>query len=195
MATSKKWLLVASEWRGLSAVDLGRLDVVVPGPGTVGALRALEKTLDVAGVISTGFCGALNPALRVGDIVSWAQDSGSRAQFVCIDRVVVTAEEKQALREKSGASVVDMESSAVAKKAAEWGVPFRYVRAVSDTAEEDMPLDFNLYRDANGNFSRTRIALAALRRPFTVAPGLLRLDRNCKLAAKRLGEFLADCRF
>ena len=34
--------------------------------------------------------------------------------------------------------------------AAEWGVPFYCVRAVSDTASEDMPLDFNLYRDSEG---------------------------------------------
>ena len=88
-----------------------------------------------------------------------------------------------------------MESAAVARKAAEWGVPFRCVRAVSDTAAEDMPLDFNLYRDADGRFSRTRIALAALARPFTAIPALLRLDRNCRIAAESLGDFFADCRF
>lgn len=156
--------------------------------------RALRKRMDVAGIINTGFCGALDPALKVGDIVDWTQESGSSRQFFCSLRVAVTAEEKRALRERTSAAVVDMESSAVEKIAADWGVPFRYIRAVSDTAADSLPLDFNLYRDSNGNFSRTRIALAALRRPFTVAPGLLRLDRNCKLAAKRLGEYFADCR-
>ncbi len=87
-----------------------------------------------------------------------------------------------------------MESAAIARKAAEWGVPFYAIRAVSDTALEDMPLDFNLYRDAAGRFSRTRIALAALARPFTRVPALLRLDRNCRIAAESLGDFFADCR-
>ena len=86
-----------------------------------------------------------------------------------------------------------MESAAVAAKAREWGVPFRCIKVVSDTAGEDMPLDFNKYRDAAGRFSRSRIALAALRRPFTTIPALLHLDANCRKAAEKLGEFLADC--
>ena len=86
-----------------------------------------------------------------------------------------------------------MEAGAVEGKAREWGVPFRCVKVVSDVAAEDMPLDFNLYRDAEGRFSRIRIALAAVARPFSVMPGLLRLDKNCREAAERLGEFFADC--
>ena len=104
-----------------------------------------------------------------------------------------TVEEKRRLREKTGAIAAEMEAGAVSKIAQEWGVPFYCVRAVSDTANEDMPLDFNLYRDAAGRFSRSRIALAAMRRPFTAIPALLRLDRNCRHAADKLGEFFADC--
>ena len=59
---------------------------------------------------------------------------------------------------------------------------FRYRR-------EDMPLDFNLYRDAAGRFSRARIALAAMARPFTVIPALLRLDRNCRMGCRMLRRF------
>jgi adenosylhomocysteine nucleosidase len=151
--------------------------------------KALTKRVEVDGLISTGFCGALDPALRVGDIVV-----GGGKVFT-LDRVAVTAEEKRDLRARTGAVAVDMEAAAVSRKAAEWGVPFYCIRAVSDTAYEDMPLDFNLYRDAEGRFSRSRIALAALARPFRRVPSLLRLDRNCKFAAEALGEFLADCRF
>jgi hypothetical protein len=86
-----------------------------------------------------------------------------------------------------------MESAAVAAKARELGLPFHCIKVVSDTAREDMPLDFNLYRDAAGRFSRSRIAFAALGHPFTTIPALLRLDRNCRLAADKLGEFFADC--
>ena len=82
-----------------------------------------------------------------------------------------------------------MESAAVAETARQWNVPFRSVRAVSDIAAEDMPLDFNLYRDARGQFSRSRIAFAAFKRPFTAIPALMRLDRNCRIAADSLGEF------
>jgi adenosylhomocysteine nucleosidase len=155
--------------------------MIANGPGREAVERALEKKVEVSGIVSTGFCGALDPALRVGDIV----ESG----LVCADRVAVTAVEKAGLRATTGASAVDMESAGVAEKAREWCVPFRSVRAVSDVASEDMPLDFNLYRDARGGFSRSRIALAAFQKPFTAIPALLRLDRNCRIASESLGEF------
>ncbi len=97
---------------------------------------------NVGMVISTGFCGALDPALRVGEIVRdgiWTED-----------RVGVTAEDKRRLRQQTGARVVEMEFAAVSAKAAEWGVPCKAIRVVSDTALEDLPLDFNRYRDGDG---------------------------------------------
>jgi adenosylhomocysteine nucleosidase len=88
-----------------------------------------------------------------------------------------------------------MEAGAVKKIANDWRVPFYCVRAVSDTASEDMPLDFNLYRDDAGRFSLPRIALAAMSRPFARIPALKRLEANCNVASESLGAFFADCRF
>jgi adenosylhomocysteine nucleosidase len=158
--------------------------LIANGPGKERVEEGLRKKIEVDGMISTGFCGALDPALRVGDVVR---------ELVSIDRVAVTVAEKRELRERTKAAAVDMESAAIAKKAAEWGVPFYAIRAVSDTAQEDMPLDFNMYRDSDGRFSRTRIALAAMARPFTRVPALLRLDRNCHVAAESLGDYFAHC--
>lgn len=172
-----------------------RFVMIANGPGPRLVEKALEKKIEVDGIISTGFCGALDAGLRVGDIVVGRSDTcPGGAGILSMDRVVVTAEEKRALREKTGAAAVEMESAAVARKAAEWGVPFRCIRAVSDAAAEDLPLDLNLYRDAEGRFSRMRIALAGLQRPFTRVPALLRLDRNAKIAARSLGDYFADCR-
>ncbi|HEY2842715.1 MAG TPA: hypothetical protein VGJ09_03660 [Bryobacteraceae bacterium] len=178
---NSRWLLVANG----------------PGPGLVE--RALERKPDVDRILSVGFCGALDPALQIGDIVvSGEFPEGIGASCVhgdvaSLDRVAVTAKEKRDLRASTRAAVVEMESAAVARKAREWNVPFGCVRVVSDVAGEDLPLDFNRYRDADGRFNRARIALAAMGRPFSVLPGLLRLDRNCRRAAERLGEFLANC--
>ncbi len=210
MATVKTWLLVAAERREFDGIleRFGaserlnwplefarqayyrgdRYVMVAHGPGRRLVEKALEKRIDVDGIVSTGFCGALDPALRVGDIVTGA------GAIYCADRVIVSAAEKRALRERTGAAAVDMESAAVAEKAAQWGVPFHAIRAVSDAAGEDMPLDFNLYRDQDGRFSRGRIALAALARPFARVPALLRLDRNARIAARSLGDYFADCR-
>jgi adenosylhomocysteine nucleosidase len=173
--------------------------LIANGPGPRLVERALARKPDVDRILSIGFCGALDPALRIGDIVvSGEVPKGLGASFVqgdvvSVDRVAITARDKRDLRAATGAAVVEMESAAVAQKAREWDVPFGCVRVVSDAAGEDLPLDFNRYRDADGRFERTRIVLAALGRPFTVLPGLVRLDRHCRRASERLGEFLANC--
>jgi adenosylhomocysteine nucleosidase len=201
-------LIVAAEAREFAGIvkrtgaSKNQWILVANGPGPRLAAEALDEALrerrKVEGIVSTGFCGALDLALGVGDIVVSGDGVASprsfvRGEILSMDRVAVTAAEKRGLRERTGAVAIEMESAAAAAKAREWGVPFRCIKVVSDTAVEDMPLDFNLYRDSAGRFSRSRIALAALGRPFTAIPALLRLDRNCRLAAEKLGEFFADC--
>ena len=197
--------MVAAETRELAGIRKyaagGPWVLMASGPGPRLVIEALRERRNVEGIVSAGFCGALDPALAVGDIVvsgeapKAARAAFRRGEILSSDRVVVTAEEKRALRGKTGAMAIEMEAAAVEAKAREWGVPYRCVKVVSDTAAENMPLDFNLYRDAQGRFSRVRIALAALGRPFTAIPALLRLDRNCRLAAEKLGEFFAHCEF
>jgi len=192
------------EWPGAvfsrqAAWKNSRWLMIANGPGPRLVEQALKGKPDVERILSIGFCGALDPTLRIGDIVISGEVPGGlgasfvRGDVVSVDRVAITVREKCDLRAATGAAVVEMESAAVAEKAREWNVPFGCVRVVSDAAGEDLPLDFNQYRDADGRFERTRIALAALGRPFTVLPGLVRLDRHCRRAAERLGEFLANC--
>jgi adenosylhomocysteine nucleosidase len=163
-----------------------------PGPRLVKQMLASSvfKEWRIEQIISTGFCGALDPSLRIGDIVKAGED-----EIWSEDRVAVRAEDKRRLRETTGKRVVDMEYAAVRAKAAEWGVPCRAIRVVSDSAAEDLPLDFNRYRDAQGRFQLTRIALAGIMRPFSVLPKLIQLDRNSKLAAENLGAFFVDSKF
>jgi nucleoside phosphorylase len=175
--------------------------LVANGPGPRCVEEIFRQKMDVDGIINTGFCGALDPSLRIGDIVVWGDAPVvSKLPFVrgeinSSDRVVVTVEEKRQLRNQTGAIAAEMEAGAVKKFALDQNVPFYCVRAVSDTAHEDMPLDFNLYRDSQGRFSLPRIALAAVSRPFTRIPALRRLEANCNVASESLGAFFADCRF
>lgn len=218
----RTWLVVAAEAREFSGIlkrfgpaerigwsgakfarqvskDGDRWLLVANGPGPRCVREALGKRMELSGIINTGFCGALDPSLRVGDIVVWGDvpcaTRAARGEISSSDRVVVTAEEKRRLREKTGAIAAEMEAGAVREIAAEWGVPFYCVRAVSDTAGEDMPLDFNLYRNSAGRFSLPRITVAAISRPFTRIPALRRLEANCNAASESLGAFFADCRF
>ena len=175
--------------------------MIASGPGPHLVEKALAEMKSVNGIINTGFCGALDPALHVGDIITSGEIEFTtplpfvRGETLSADRVAVTAAEKQELRNRTGAVAVEMEAATVKSKAAEWGVPFMCIRVVSDTAADDLPLDFNRFRNVDGSFSRTRIALAAMARPFSAMPGLLELDRNCRRASHALGDFLADCRF
>lgn len=215
------WLLVASEaqefqgilrrtgrdepleWPGAqfarqTSLNGKRFYMVANGPGADLAAAVLQPHCAVDLVISTGFCGALDPGLRIGDIVvageipERVERSFVRGRVLSLDRVVVTAAEKRSLRETTGASIVEMEYAAISARAREWGVPCCSVRAVSDTADQDMPLDFNGYRDLAGRFDRARIARAVLARPISRVPALLRLVVNCRTAADSLGEFFAD---
>jgi adenosylhomocysteine nucleosidase len=200
----------------------GRAGLLVangPGPKLAGQaldvvrekrdLQRLNVNLELTGLASTGFCGALDPALKPCDIFVANQviagtavyDCGSVAssrayktgKLLSMDRVASTAAEKSELR-ATGADAVEMEASAVADKAKEWNLPFYAIRVVTDTASESFPLDFNRMRDAEGRFDRTRIITAALRRPGVIFPELLKLNKRCRSAAKALGEFIADSR-
>jgi nucleoside phosphorylase len=182
------------------------------GPGPKLARQAARLAVEhspTSSFLSTGFCGGLAPDLAVGEIVAASEIQGedghryaarlpqSAARSGVIysgDRVACTVAEKEKLH-RSGAVAVEMEAAAVAAVAAAAGRDFYCIRVVSDTANDELPIDFNRYRDAAGRFDRKRIALAAVLHPFRRVPGLLRLQRNCSLAACKLGEFLANCRF
>lgn len=172
------------------------------------ARKMLNGRMDA--VVSTGFCGGLDPALRIADVfvpngimagselasVHTPQSSRnfSTGILVSIDRVAQTAEEKRNLR-RSGAAAVEMEAAGLLSRVREWKVPFYCIRSVTDLANESFDIDFNAVRKSDGRFSTPRILAAAIGRPLTVGPELLELRNRCTAAARSLGEFIADCSF
>jgi len=179
-----------------------------PGPKLAGqAADVLREHEETKVLVSTGFCGALDPALKLCDIFAATEvlnigpalppdtrHPHKSGKLLSIDCVASTAAEKSELRQ-TGAGAVEMEAAAVAAKAIEWDVPFYAIRVVTDTADENFVLDFNRMRDTSGRFSRAKIMIAALRRPITVLPELAKLNRRCKDAAQALGDFVAGTRF
>lgn len=176
------------------------------GAGGQRAAAAVDAVRNVRAVISTGFCGALDPTLRIGDIfvasaVAAATVATPHSQrrhvqgvLASIDHVAQTAAEKRSLRAQ-GAAAVEMEAAGVHARAQARNVPFFCVRSVTDLADETFANDLNAALRPDGHFATMQILSSAVRQPFTRIPELVRLRRRCQLAARALGEFLADCRF
>jgi hopanoid-associated phosphorylase len=138
--------------------------VVIGGGDLVGLTERLEDELrggGVAGVVSFGLCGALDPTLEVGDLVigqgvadgvelfeadaAWigrlavSLPDARIGGVARAERPVASVAEKAGLRQRTGAAAVDMESFPVARLARACGVPFAVIRAVSDSADRALP--------------------------------------------------------
>lgn len=173
------------------------------------AVDAAYTVLSPDRVISLGFCGALDPSLRPGDVVIGTcvaaanrrhpvlpiTGASAGSGVVCsVDRIVRTAAEKRDLR-AGGFVAVEMEAAGVAERAASLGFGFSCVKAVTDLAGEDLANDFNRALRSDGHFATMRIFGDALRHPAARMPELIRLRQRCVRAARTLGDFFADCRF
>lgn len=161
-------------------------------------------------VIGTGLCGALDPAIREGQIVVASQvlDAAQNETFECAsvttaapfvsgqmlsqDRVANDAAEKQRLQGQ-GAVAVDMEAAGIAARAKRAGLPFCCIKIVSDRADESFPLDLNKMRTIEGRIARGKIGIYALGHPGLIRE-LLHWRRRAADASRVLGDFLVSCR-
>jgi hypothetical protein len=82
-----------------------------------------------------------------------------------------------------------MESRAVMEFCQRADVSCATVRVVLDTANEDLPLDFNRLMGARQRLSMTKLLLAVARSPAKVL-ALIALGRHSRQAATRLAEVL-----
>jgi adenosylhomocysteine nucleosidase len=161
--------------------------------------RFLAKNLPKL-VLSCGFAGGLNPELKSGEVVfitGYAElekrlaDAGAQhASFFTAPRIATTVAEKKQLRAKTGADVVEMESGAILAVCRESQIPCAMVRAISDTAGEDLPLDFNQLAKPDLSLDYGKLAWAIAKAPWKIF-ALLQLHRKTSLAANHLANVLA----
>jgi nucleoside phosphorylase len=136
------------------------------------AADRLCKEQKVGMLVSIGFCGALIPALNVGDVI--------RDRMVTVDVPAKTPEERTALTQRANAVAVDMESQAIVEAGTLRGVPIRILRVVSDRFDDDLsPL-----LGSDGNFSFLKIGLRLLNP--SLWPLAARLRRQSAVASREL---------
>lgn len=181
--------------------EQGDMVLVCGGIGAEAARRAAEAVIALyaPGVVySAGFAGALDPALKVGEIVQPrrvvnAGDGSSltlgRGEGVIVSfGSVASPAQKASLRDSFQALAVDMEAAAVARAAEVRGAGFAAVKVISDEFDFDFPA-MERFVDSNGRFLEGRFALHTALRPWLWAK-VARLARNSRRASLALCEQL-----
>ena len=161
--------------------------------------------------ISAGLAGALKPPLRLGDVITtrrvgelgtdhWiecerplvraAVEHGAVFAEACVTSKSILASPSQKRVASSVGDIVDMESYHILTAASGKRIPGRLVvRAISDLADEHLPLDFAKVADANGHLRLGELAKEIARKPNRI-PALLAFGRKSRQAAKSLADFL-----
>jgi adenosylhomocysteine nucleosidase len=182
----------------------------VVGGGDPGRLRHM---LDAAAegataVLSFGIAGGLDIGLEPGALVvatrvrapggAWLADmawsaalvraSGARFGVVAgANAVVAGPDAKRSLRLMTDALIVDMESAVAAAFAASRGLPFAVLRAVADTAEEELPRAAAVGLSRSGRPAPGRVAMALLRRPGELG-ALVQVAKRSRTALDALAK-------
>lgn len=165
---------------GIGAVRIGRVQVAGP---------------DIACVILAGLAGALDPQLRVGQVIVDEQSPPQVAQWLgcrsgpihTAQSLITTAAQKRELYGRTGSLAVDMETQAARRLAEAVGAPFIGVRAISDSAEQSLDARLLCIVDDVGRPRYCRLAWQLLRTPG-LAFSLIRVGRDATRAAAHLAR-------
>jgi adenosylhomocysteine nucleosidase len=165
----------------------------------------------LAGLVSLGFCGGLDPALGCGSVVvprhvitpdaeerfdadeAWHASvmAGLANLHPCADPmfsardVITSAAGKRQLHERYKACAVDMESAGIAHAARRLRVPFLAIRIVLDGAGDALPHATADAIKPDGNLDIRGLMRGLARHPKDV-PALMVLGRKSSIAQGRL---------
>jgi nucleoside phosphorylase len=178
-------------------------------------MRMADKDQYFDVCVSSGLAGALCETLGVGDIIAPKElivelkHAGQGAERLevdaelrqlaleqgaknanCLfttDEILVKASQKKSCA--SRAQSVDMESFEIVKAASAWGARSVVIRAISDAATEDLPINFNLTLSAQHQVSLAKVLTQLAKNPLAL-PALIRFGRQSKRAGALLAGFL-----
>jgi hypothetical protein len=84
-----------------------------------------------------------------------------------------------------------MESFEIVKAASAWGARSVVIRAISDSATEDLPINFNLTLSDKKEVSLSKVLIQIAKNPLAL-PALIRFGGQSKRAGELLATFLED---
>src|SRR5260370_41198816 len=160
--------------------------------------------------ISSGLAGGLKPEYHAADILAcrevgeirgervmpsskWLLDHAAKQgvpvarKLLTSKKLVLTAREK--MRFGTFGDAVDMESFRIMAAAQGRGIPALTLRAISDTVEEDLPMDFSEHVSESGQIAVGRI-LGKIAFSPQIIPAMIRFGSRTKRVTERLDEFL-----
>jgi adenosylhomocysteine nucleosidase len=172
------------------------------------AASVMEDVFDAC--ISSGLAGGLKDAYRAADILAfrdvgeisgervmasskWLLDQAARqgasvaGKLLTSKKLVLTSGEKK--RFGTFGDAVDMESFRIMAAAQGRGIPALTLRAISDTVEEDLPMDFSEHVSENGQIAVGRV-LGKIAFSPQIIPAMIRFGSRTKHVTERLDEFL-----
>jgi nucleoside phosphorylase len=187
-------------------IDDCAIEILHTGVGEKVCRQRLEKFLSATGrirrgeqdqqfecLISSGFAGALNDDLQIGDLLlaenfstidlSEIRSSLSDlpihiANLLTVPALIDSSNERSKLAHASGAVAVDMETEFIARACAAHSVPFLSLRVISDTPHELFPAPADVLFD----IERQRTRMLKLMRYFLAHPN--RVPRLAQFAKR-----------
>jgi nucleoside phosphorylase len=158
-------------------------------------------------LVSTGFAGALNNELQVGDLLlaknfstielNEKRSSVSRlpihmANLLTAPTLIDSSDERTEITRTSGAAAVDMETEFIARACAAHGIPLLSLRVITDTPRELFPAPAHVLFDiAKQRTDLPKLATFLLTHPNRV-PGLIQFARRIANGRKILANALVD---
>jgi nucleoside phosphorylase len=158
-------------------------------------------------LISTGFAGALNDELQVGDLLfaknfstielNEKRSSFSRlpihiADLLTAPTLIDSSDERTEIARTSGAAAVDMETEFIARACAAHGIPLLSLRVISDTPREPFPAPAHVLFDiATQRTDLPKLATFFLTHPNRISR-LIQFARRIANARKILATALVE---
>ncbi len=195
----KHWSKTEREYEGrmFKFFESGQAVLVCGGIGAEAARRATEAVIALCHpelVQSVGFAGALDPAMKVGEIFSPSRvvdardgssvETGTGRGVLVSAEIIASVQQKTKLASSYQAQAVDMEAAAVARGAQAHSTAFQATKAISDEAGFAMPA-LDEFIAPSGQFRTASFLVFTALRPWIWGKAI-QLARNSAKASRAL---------